>query len=242
MLTPRKRIAPRKVPLSKVVAQPLSDLVCVHFLCRSCGIIDQDRERSRVGSRCKACDAEGDGAALVFPISIHILVDLMQQSFHSTSPTGPLDAPQGRDVGPVLYFCTLREALMNTFLVNHLRAQNLPQSIIEKLLDDNRLAHQKFGGLFKAVVGAPWGEAVEAASERAGRDFSGVADLMKEAAERRNEFLHSGRAWSFDRDFAARCVDSTGDLTGLFVELHNEYTSPLIWATERAGRDDRSRS
>lgn len=214
--------------LSQIDSQPLSDLVCVHFLCKSCGIIDQDWDRARSGSRCLECNTEGDGASLVFPVSIHILVDLIQQSYHSNSPTGPLNSPQGSDVGPVLYFCTLREALLNNFLFSHLRAQKVPQSLMSKLLEDNKLASQKFGGLFTSVIGVKWSEAVAAASGRSGRDFSKISALMRTAAEHRNEFLHSGRAWSFSRDFATLCVDSTADLTSLFVELHNVYTRPLL--------------
>lgn len=148
--------------LSQIDSQPLSDFACVYFLCKACGIIDQDWNRTRKGNHCLQCNAESDSASLVFPISIHILVDLIQQSYHSQSPTNPLNSPQGSDVGPVLYFCTLREALLNNFLVNHLRAQKIPQHLVEKLLDDNKLAGQKFGGLFTSVVGVKWSEAVVA--------------------------------------------------------------------------------
>ena len=214
--------------LSEVDSQSLSTLACVYFLCRSCGIIDRDSERSRKGHRCGECDKEGDGGSLAFPISIHVLVDLIQQSYHSTSPANQLNSPQGSDVGPVLYFCTLREALLNSFLINHLRAQAIPESLISKLLHDNKLASQKFGGLFTTVIGDQWSEAVAAASRRASFDFSAVSELMRTAAKHRNDFLHSGRAWSFTREFATLCVDSVADLTYLFAELHNEYTRPFI--------------
>jgi hypothetical protein len=214
--------------LSEVDSMSLSTLACVYFLCRSCGIIDRDSERSRIGHRCGECDKEGDGGTLAFPISIRVLVDLIQQSYHSTSPASPPNSPQGSDVGPVLYFCTLREALLNSFLINHLRAQAIPESLISKLLDDNKLASQKFGGLFTTVTGGKWSEAVAAASRRASFNFTEVSELMRTAAERRNDFLHSGRSWSFTREFATRCVDSVADLTYLFAELHNEYTRPYI--------------
>lgn len=216
------------VRLSQIDSQPLSDLACIHFLCKACGIIDQDWNRARTGSQCFHCKTEGNGASFVFPISIHVLVDLIQQSYHSNSPTSPLNSPQGSDVGPILYFCTLREALLNSLLINHLRALKVPQPLIEKLLSDNKLASQKFGGLFTTVIGVKWDEAVSAASQRSGCDYSKVSDLMRAAAERRNEFLHSGRAWAINREFATLCVDSVAELTGLFVELHNEYTSPLL--------------
>ena len=216
------------VCLSEIDTQPLSTLVCTRFICKACGIIDSDWNRSRFGHRCQECNTEGEGGALFFPISIHILVDLIQQSFHSQASTGSLESPQGSDVDPVLYFCTLREALLNAFLVNHMRAQRVPQPLVAKLLDDNKAASQKFGGLFSSVVGVKWPEAVACVSRKYGADFKTITELMRAAAEHRNEFLHSGRAWSFSHGFATQCVNSTGQLIDLFVALHNEYTRPLL--------------
>lgn len=214
--------------LSEIDGQPLSTLVCNHLICKTCGVIDRDYGRLKKGYRCTHCQAESDAGSLVFPISIHVLVDLIQQAYHSVSPTGPLDAPQGQDVGTVLFYCSLREALLNTFLVNNLRARNVDQSLISRMLDDNKLASQKFGSLFTSVIGIKWSEAVSALSAAKGKNYSAVSDLMREAAELRNDFLHQGRAWGIDRSIAKRCVDSTGDLVSMFVELHNEYTQPLL--------------
>lgn len=214
--------------LSEIDSQPASSLVCDHLICRACGVIDRDYDRLRKGHRCSTCGSESEAGSLVFPISIHVLVDLVQQAFHSQSPTRPLNAPQGADVGAVLYFCTLREALLNTFLVNNLRAREVPEPLISKLLDDNKLASQKFGGLFTSVVGVKWEEAVGQVSLQTGVDYKSVSALMRSAAELRNEFLHSGRAWALTREFATQCVDSMGELVGLFVSLHNEYTHPAL--------------
>src|SRR3990167_8799456 len=92
------------------------------------------------GYRCIVCGGESEGGSGYFPINIHILVDLVQQAYHSTTPVGPISGPQVPGSGTVLFFCTLREALLNTFLLNHLRAQRVPENLIDKLLDDNKLA------------------------------------------------------------------------------------------------------
>ena len=165
---------------------------------------------------------------MVFPINIHVLVDLVQQAYHSQSPTSPLDAPQGQDVGTILFYCSLREALLNTFIINNLRARNVDSALISRMLEDNKLASQKFGGLFTSVIGLKWNEAISELTRARSRNYTGVSDLMREAAELRNEFLHEGRAWGINRDLATRCINSVDDLVSLFTELHNEYTQPLL--------------
>jgi len=214
--------------LSEIDSQPLSMVVCNHLICRTCGIIDRDRGRLSKGHRCSTCNAEGDGGVAVFSVNIWVLVDLLQQAFHSQSPTGPLDAPQGNSVGTILYFCTLREALLNTFLLGNLRARHVPAPLVEKLMEDNKLASQKFGGLFTSVVGTKWEVAVSTVSASTGSDFQSVSQRMRTAAELRNEFLHEGRAWGMTYEFAKECVDSVGGLVRLFVALNNEYTHPIL--------------
>jgi hypothetical protein len=163
---------------------------------------------------------------LAYPIHIHALVDLVQQAFHADSPTRPVAGPSSADVGTVLMFCSLRESLLTNFLVKNLQTREVDTPLIDKLIDDNKLAHQKFGDLFTSVIGQKWSDAVKAVGDKHLTDFSAVSDLMKEAAVKRNEFLHQGRAWGLEREFAADCVNATGEMTSLFAAMHNEFTVP----------------
>lgn len=214
--------------LSEINGQPLSTLVCDHLICKNCGVIDRDYGRLKKGYRCKHCQADSEAGRLVFPINIHVLVNLVQQAYHSQSPTGPLYGPKGQYVGTVLFYCSLREALLNTFIINNLRARKIDESLISRMLDDNKLASQKFGGLFTSVIGVKWNEAVSELNRLGHEDYVEVSDLMREAAVLRNEFLHEGKAWGINRSLAKRCVDSVGTLVSMFVALHNEYTQPLL--------------
>ena len=131
-------------------------------------------------------------------------------------------------MGTVLYFCTLREALLNHFLVQMLRAQKVPVALIERLLDDNRLASQRFGGLFASVVGQKWDKAVDQVSRKVATNFSPVSQLMRRAAEIRNSFLHEGSAWAVTRELSTECINSASHMVELFVAFHNEFIhSPL---------------
>jgi hypothetical protein len=210
--------------LADIDSQPASTLACSHLICKNCGFVDRDWERMKRGHICSVCCQPGDGGRLHFPVGVHILVDLIQQTYHSQSPTGPPDGPHGKDVGTVIYFCTLREALLNQFLIETLKARRVPVSLIERLLDDNKLANQRFGGMFTATTGKKWSEAVLAVSDKVGANFKSVSDFMRRAAKLRNRFLHEGSAWSMTRELSTECINAVPSMVELFVGMHNEYT------------------
>ena len=179
-------------------------------------------QRMHAGHACESCGNPGDSGRLYFPITIHILVDLVHQAYHSNAPVGPIDGPQTQAIGTVVFFCALREALLVHFLREHMISQKLPQEIIERLLDDNKLAHQRFGQLFKSVVGVKWHDAIQEVSTSL-HDFSAVSKLMVSASEVRNDFMHSGMAWRATEELATDCVNNLLMLTRLFTTLHNKY-------------------
>ena len=209
--------------LADIDNQPASTLACAHLICAACAVVDGDWDRMKRGHKCSTCGIPGEAGHLYFPISIHILVDLTQQAYHSQSPTGPPGGPNGEDVGTVLYFCTLREALLNHFLVGLLKSQKVPVPLIEKLLDDNRLASQKFGGLFASATGKKWSEAVAQVSASSKLQFEPASQLMRHAAELRNQFLHEGAAWSITRAVSTECINAIPLMVELFVALHNDF-------------------
>lgn len=214
--------------LAEIDTQDASTLICDYLACASCGVIDRDHARIRSGTRCSTCGKEGTGGRLAFPISIHVLVDLVQQAYHSKAPVGPTDGPQLQGIGTILMFCALREALLNWFLIRLLRAQKVPAPLMDKLLADNKLASQKFGDLFTAVVGEKWERALEEVSRGADVDYLATSNLMKEAAAIRNAFLHEGSAWRATQQLATECVNAMPSLMSLFVGLHNAYAHPLL--------------
>lgn len=213
--------------LSEIHRQRLSTLACIYFICTHCAVIDRDSERSRAGHKCLTCGKDSDAARLAFPVNTHMLADMAQQSFHSTSPVDITRNDKAHCIATLLHFCTLREVLINNFLITHLTAKSIPTEIIERLLEDNKLANQKFGQLFASVVGEKWDKAVVAATKHDSYDYRSVSDLMKRAAEIRNRFLHDGNVWSVDRDFAEECINGLGAIFSLFVALHNVYTHSL---------------
>jgi hypothetical protein len=158
-----------------------------------------------------------------FHSGILMLVDLVQQAYHSSSTASQLGGPSSNDISTLLYFCTLREALLDSFLLRGLRTQKTGQRVIERLFQDNRMARQKFGGLFTATTGTTWDRAVNLVSSRVGQPFEQVSKLMKQATELRNSFVHEGTAWSITNELSTSCLNSVPTMVELFVALHNEY-------------------
>jgi len=112
--------------ITEVTGQPLSSLVSDQLICKDCHIVDRDHERSRVGYACPTCGKASEGGRLYFSINIHILVDLIQESYHSsaTSTSGRLYEGVGsHDISVIIYFCTLRETLLDKFITELLLAQ-----------------------------------------------------------------------------------------------------------------------
>jgi hypothetical protein len=141
------------VELAEIDSQAASTLVCDFMICECCGTIDREHSRMIKDNICPVCHKPAGVARLYYPFNVHILVDLVQESYHSEAPLNPIYGPHAPNVGTILFFSSLREVLLNHFLLALLQAQRVPIPIIEKLLDDNRLASQKFTGLFSAAVG-----------------------------------------------------------------------------------------
>lgn len=216
--------------LAEINTQDASTLVCDYMICKRCGIVDRERARMVVDSPCPVCHQPAGVAQLYFPINVHILVDLVQQAYHSYAPVGPIAGPQAHTIGPVLFFCTLREGLLNHLLLALLRAENTRPALIEKLLSDNKLPSQKFSGLFEAAMGRSWMDAVKDASTADAESYASVSELMQKAAQARNLFVHEGVGWTVTREFATECVNGMPMLFKLFVALHNLYVRPHLGA------------
>lgn len=216
------------VELAEIDCQAASTLVCNFMICNRCGTVDRQLSRIVVDSECPACHRPAGVARLYFPINVSVLVDLVQQSYHSKVSASSEYGPQAPTIGTILFFCTLREALLTHFLLALLRAQQVPDPIIGKLFDDNRLAGQKFTGLFSALVGKKWKAAVIEASAFDGTDFDPMSDLMQEAAKIRNEFMHEGAGWTATREVATNCVNGMAAALSLFVALHNIHVRPHL--------------
>ncbi len=91
------------------------------FVCKTCGVVDNNLDRMRVGAACTECGVRADCGRMFYSLSVKTLVKLMDE-MHDLKPENHFDGP-GPGVAVVLFYCTLVETLMENLLINMMRAQ-----------------------------------------------------------------------------------------------------------------------
>ena len=214
--------------ITEINTQPLSTLVSGHLECRNCKIVDRKNERMRKGFVCPACSDLSEGGKLYFSINIHILIDLIQESYHSNNYEVErlYEGSGSHDISVILYFSTLREALLGNLIHRLMEAQNLSVGVSERLLSDNKFHIQKQDKLFKSLTDIKWKEAVGMLNENSELDYSELDEFVMSIAKIRNDFIHSGSKWDIDRKLSTKCLKNIGRLINMYVGLHNIYVHP----------------
>ncbi|MES2091344.1 MAG: hypothetical protein V4532_15410 [Pseudomonadota bacterium] len=218
------------VHLSEIDGQPISTIVGAYMECKSCHIIDRDTDRMTRGHICSTCDVPCDGGRLFYPWSVTTLLDMMQSSFHAELPPNSWQDHQQREVSVVLFFCTLREVLLNFFIERVALAQRFPAPVIDRMLKENATYMQRRTRLLPTLTGKKWTEMLEEESAEASLDYLALDRHVHLAAQRRNAFTHEGSQGLIDRPLAEACINQSHALMELYAALHNRYAHPLLWA------------
>ncbi len=211
------------ISLADIEGQSLSSVIADFMVCARCGFVDRERSRIIANSPCPACHQNAGRARLYFGLNIAVLIDLIQQSYHSEMPINE-DGPQASDVAVVLFFSALREALLSNLLDYLCRTEARD---LKKVATPRKLTRGTFSRLEK-LIGKTWDEAIGEASSREGIGFDSVSKLMRQASSIRNRFLHEASGWGATRQFATECINNTFALLQLFVSLHNAYVQPRL--------------
>lgn len=218
--------------LTDVDGQALSTITAGWFECQCCSIVDTNMERMRKGFVCPSCSQTTDGTQLYFHINIRILIDLIQEAHLSAE--APVKAEKlykgegANDVSVVIFFCTLSEALLENLIIRLMSALNLPWSVRDRMMSDNRFHLQKKNKLFGSLAGDKWSEATAKINAESKRDYIKLDNFVANCAETRNEFVHSGRKWSIDAGLRKSCVNNVWELVNFYAALHNLYVQPLL--------------
>lgn len=213
------------------IKSSLSTLIADYLECQECRVIDRELERTRSGYKCPVCGNISKGGKLYFHLNIHILIDLIQESYHSITSkqkTEKLYEGEGpHDISVVIFFCTLREALLDNLIINLMRAQNLSVGVSERLLSDNKFHIQKQDKLFKSLTGVKWNEAIDYLNENGNLDYKEIDKFIVSVVIARNSFIHEGFKWSIDRELSTNCIKNLQGLINIYAEMHNNYVHPL---------------
>lgn len=219
--------------VTEVKSQKLSLLLADFQLCRHCQIVDRDLNRLRVGYECPVCSTPSPGGMMYFGLSIHTLINLMQEAFHAASQihdelTEITIETDAHNISVVLFFCTLREILLNHLIGELCQAHKIPESIHKRLIADNRLHTQKQERLLPSLVGKKWKELIQEQNQQAQIDYEALNDFLQKAVKARNKFTHEGSKWGIDRQLAVGCIRQISPLLNFYVGVHNSYVHPYF--------------
>lgn len=170
---------------------------------------------------CSLCKYESSKHTLYFHINIMVLLDLLEETYKVHPESDTKDRPDSKNVNIILIFSALKEALLEHLLKNLMDHLKLPMSIRERLASDNRLFGEKINKLFVALTGIKWNEAIIEINKYNECNYISVSDAMKEIGMLRNNFLHTGSAWSIGSNEVDLCVNNLREMIDLFVSIHN---------------------
>jgi hypothetical protein len=214
--------------------QKLSTLLSVFMICTSCKIVDNDTNRIEVGYKCPKCGIAGDGARDYFPMSVHSLIDLMQEFYHLKQESGEgsevpkFEGEDNHKLAVVILFCTLVEVLLQHFLECLMSSMELSHKIQERLLNDNISIRQRVEKLFPTLIGAKWRKTIKKLNEHVELNYIEAIEFHKYASEKRNFFLHRGSKWAIPKNMPKKCIQQIWPIINLFVSLHNEFIAQPI--------------
>ena len=207
----------------------LGDVVRAYQICGHCHVVDQDHGRVQHGHVCATCGEPGhEGGMMYFESSIHTMAALIQEaSKQLVRRHREIDASQIHNVSIVIFFCTVREALLNWFIKQLSRAQKIPKPIYARLLADNDLHSKRQNMLLPSLTGKKWKALVAEESVSSGINYHALNSLIKRSVDARNSLVHEGRPWQIDDALAMECVNQFPAMLSFYIALHNRYVHPL---------------
>ena len=216
----------------EIINQSYSSLLSNFQICKQCAIVDTDFYRTRFDYNCPVCNQTGKGGMLYFHLGVHSLIDLMQEAYNSKKIISNVDDEKiGVDskahyLSVVIFFITLREVLLQNFMDEIVLIKNIPESVYEMLLSDNRNYSQKQNKVFKSLLNMSWNDAIKQANDKDEIDYLALNELLKKAVKARNEFLHEGSSFIITKELAEECIINIWSLINLYVRFHNDYVHP----------------
>ena len=215
------------IKYDKVVVEAMS-----YDVCPTCGVVDQDSYLTVVGVPCKVCKTPSEGGHAFFDVSILSIIELVQESFcaipEATKKLGryPVEPVRAHTGATIVFFCTLKELLLDRFLDSLAHVQGLSQAVIDRLQADNDSHSRRLTRLFPALVGVSWEDALQTLDPHDRGKYDDLNAFLKNITDERNLFL--GADWNLSKPLADDCIRSLFPVLNLFVALHNKYIHALL--------------
>lgn len=210
----------------------LQTIAMQYDICLHCRIVDTSMSRMLVGTPCPTCRRASEGGMMFFDSTPLTIIDLLQEAYCAIPVKA--DASQlfssppelAHTAAVVIFFCILRETLLERFLSSVMRALDLPEAIQDRLSADNHQHMQRLQKLFPALVGINWDEAIDQVQADTSESLTKLDTFLKRVSNVRNTFVHKGFDFRMEQSLAKECLENVSPMLLFFTLLHNRFVHP----------------
>jgi len=215
-----------------------------YFLCLGCGIVDRDEDRSVPGHACPVCGVATCGNRMFFRLGATIIIQLIETSYFRWPEQSSHDEvsrrrrEELRNSATLIFFCTLKELLLETFTEDIMEALHLNQEERTCLREEYSTHSKRLHGLLPTLIKTSWQDALSSLPIERREQYCTLDRFLKDATKRRNDLLHDANWLASDDEIATSCVRAIPQILELYVDLHNQFVHPLMKDernTSRAG-------
>ena len=202
------------------------------YSCNICGIVTRDPNGLAYRAPCPTCTTPRVGGKLFFDMSVLILIKDMAEAFRfiDNSPIKDhhLEPEDFRDVAVVIFFCILKEVLLERFLSTLMTILKLPDNIIFRLNKDNDSHFRRLNQLFPSLTQSKWSEAIERFPSDKSNAFVDLDNLLVRATDARNNFIHEALHGAITPQLAEDCFNAVPTLLDCHMHLNNTFIHPIL--------------
>ena len=214
----------------------MSGMASSYFLCLNCGIVDQDENRSVPGHACSMCGVSPCGCRVFFRLGVSIIIQLIETSYFRWPEQSTYDELSRqrredlRNSATLIFFCSLKELLLETFTEDMMEALRLKPEEQTSLREQYSTHSKRLQYLMPAMTGKSWHDALSSLPLERREQHSNLDGFLEHATRKRNDLLHDVNLLAFDEDIATSCFRAIPMILELYVDLQNQFVHPVIAA------------
>jgi len=155
------------------------------------------------------------------------MVDLMHESYCTSKVLSKTPDPfqmanRAQHAAVVIFFCTIKELLLERFLSAFIIWFAMPTSLREQIEKEYDTHSRRLNKLFPALTANKWLDVISSLHSD-GNDFVALNKFFEQASKERNNLVHEGDHFGMDETMALDCVHNLIPTLDLFVALNNLF-------------------
>jgi hypothetical protein len=213
-------------------ADMIVDFARTYQVCRECGFVDRDQGRLKVGYKCSVCGVQSEGGLMFLELNVLVLIRQIYEAYYfsdtAVEESYMAEPEEFKDLAVVVFFCILKEVLLERFLLNFMHVLNLPEGVMTRMESDNDSHRRRLENLFPSLTGQKWKDVLSKLPSNDPKKYNILDELLLRATKARNELLHEANHHSITSKLAEECFNAIPVLLDCYKHLNNIYVHPVV--------------